>query len=99
MNNIQVTSVSSKGQVVIPADIRETMGITIGAKLIIFTDGKNLLLKPIQEPRFEEFKALLKESRKLAKRIGLKKADVKKMIKDLRNEKVSSTSKCNTLIK
>jgi AbrB family looped-hinge helix DNA binding protein len=54
MNNVQVTSVSSKGQVVIPADIRESMGITIGAKLIIFTDGENLLLKPIQAPKYED---------------------------------------------
>jgi len=86
MNNIQVTSVSSKGQIVIPADIRESMGITIGAKLIIFTDGENLLLKPIQEPRFEDFKTLLKESGKIAKKSGLKQADVKKIIKRLRNE-------------
>jgi len=86
MNNVQVTSVSSKGQVVIPADIRESMGITIGAKLIIFTDGENLLLKPIQAPKYEDFKALFKESRKIAKKTGLKQADVKKLIKDLRNE-------------
>jgi AbrB family looped-hinge helix DNA binding protein len=85
MNNIQVTSVSSKGQVVIPADIRESMGITIGAKLIILTDGENLLLKPIQAPRYEDFKALFKESSKIVKKAGIKQADVKKIIKRLRN--------------
>lgn len=86
MNQIQVTSVSSKGQVVIPNDIRETMGISIGMKMIVFTDGDNLLLKPIQAPHFETFKGLVKESKKLIAKTGFKKANLQKLIKQVRNE-------------
>lgn len=86
MNQVQVTSVSSKGQVVIPTDIREMMGISEGSKLIVFTDGDNLLLKPIQAPKFETFKALVKESRRILAKTDLKKSDVQKIIKQVRNE-------------
>ncbi len=86
MTQIQITSVSSKGQVVIPSDIRETMGISMGMKMIIFTDGDNLLLKPIQTPRFETFKKLVKESKQLITKTGFKKANVQKLIKQARNE-------------
>lgn len=86
MNKIQVTSVSSKGQVVIPNDIRETMGITSGTKLVIFTDGDNLLLKPVQTPKFETFKNLIKESKKVLNKTDLKKSDIKKIIKKVRDE-------------
>ncbi|MBI5753616.1 AbrB/MazE/SpoVT family DNA-binding domain-containing protein [Candidatus Peregrinibacteria bacterium] len=79
MNQIQVTSVSSKGQIVIPNNIRETMGISMGTKLIMLTDGENLLLKPIQTPNFEDFK-------KLVTKTGFKKTNVQKMIKKVRNE-------------
>ncbi len=86
MTQLQVTSVSSKGQVVIPNDIRETMGISIGTKMIMFTDGDNLLLKPIQAPHFETFRALIKESKRLIAKTGFKKANTQKLIKQVRNE-------------
>lgn len=89
MTPFQVTSISSKGQVVIPNDIRQKMGINIGTKMIILTDGENLLLKPIKAPRFETFKTLIKESRKIATKANLKKTDIEKLIKKIRNESSS----------
>ncbi|MEK7126957.1 MAG: AbrB/MazE/SpoVT family DNA-binding domain-containing protein [Patescibacteria group bacterium] len=86
MTQIEITSVSSRGQVVIPNNIRETMGIAIGTKMIVFTDGDNLLLKPIQAPHLETFKKLIKESRRLVTKTGFKKTDVKRLIKQVRNE-------------
>ena len=46
----EVTSVSSKGQVVLPKAIRDEMDLDTGSKLVVFTDGKNILLKPISVP-------------------------------------------------
>jgi len=86
MTLFHVTSISSKGQVVIPNDIRQKMGIDIGTKMIILTDGENLLLKPIKAPQFETFKALIKESRKIATKANLKKTDIENFIKKVRNE-------------
>jgi len=86
MIQLEVTSISSKGQVVIPTDIRKEMGLSEGSKLMVFTDGVNVLLKPIVKPKMEMFKKLIKESRRYAKAHGLTKDDLKKAIKKVRNE-------------
>ena len=84
MIKTEVTSLSSKGQVVIPDRIRKEMGLTTGSKLMVITDGTNLLLKPVEEPKMEVFKKLIEESRKFAKKEELEKADVENVIKDVR---------------
>jgi len=85
MIKTEVTSLSSKGQVVIPDRIRKEMGLTTGSKLMVITDGTNLLLKPVEEPKMEVFKKLIEESRKFAKKEKLEKADIDKAIKDVRS--------------
>ena len=85
MRKTEVTSLSAKGQVVIPDRIRKEMGLTTGSKLMVITDGTNLLLKPVEEPKMEVFKKLIEESRKFAKKEKLEKADVEKAIKDVRS--------------
>jgi AbrB family looped-hinge helix DNA binding protein len=86
MINTEVTSLSSKGQVVIPDKIRKQMGLTTGTKLMVITDGANLLLKPMEEPKLELFKRLIDESRKFAKKEKLKNKDAVKLIKEIRRE-------------
>lgn len=84
--NVKVTSVSSRGQVVIPSDIREKLGIVSGANLIVLTDGANVLLKPIRAPKLQSFERLIKASRALAAAQKIKKGDVRKIIKRVRHE-------------
>lgn len=62
MNKFEVTIVSSKGQIVIPAAFRKMLGIYPGTKLIILSDGQNLLLKPIEPPTLSSFRRLLKKT-------------------------------------
>ena len=85
MIKTEVTSLSSKGQVVIPDRIRKEMGLTTGSKLMVITDGANLLLKPLEEPKIDVFKKLIEESRKFAKKDKLLKTDVEKAIKETRS--------------
>ncbi len=84
MKSLTITSVSSKGQIVVPMDIRKEMNLASGTKLMIMTDGTNLLLKPVQEPKMETFRNLIKASRAYAKKVGLKKSDGAKAIKKAR---------------
>jgi len=86
MINAEVTSLSSKGQVVIPDRIRKILGLSTGAKLMVITDGSNLLFKPLEEPKLEAFNKLIRESRDFARTSGLKKSDVKKALKEVRHE-------------
>lgn len=82
---VEVASVSTKGQVVIPGSIRQQLGIKAGSKLMVVTDGENLLMKPVAEPNLKTFRSLAKESRKAAKDAGLTPADARKAIDEVRN--------------
>ena len=80
----EITSVSSKGQVVLPKAIRDEMDLDTGSKLVIFTDRKNILLKPITMPDLSEFESLMKESKKWAEKVGMKQSDIDDAIKTVR---------------
>ena len=86
MNTLEITSVSTKGQVIIPAVVRRELGIHAGSKLMVLTDGTNLLMKPLSPPKKEAFQKLIRESRKLAKTANLRESEVSKIIKKARNE-------------
>lgn len=59
---MDVTSVSTKGQAVIPQAMREQLGLKPGSKLVIFCDGSRLLMKPISKPQLSAFTTLIAES-------------------------------------
>lgn len=85
MKTIDITSVSSKGQVVIPKTFRKNLGLETGAKLLVLSDGVNLLLKPMEEPRLDTFKRLINESRRYAGEAGLKRENISRVIRKIRN--------------
>ena len=85
MPQMEFTSMSSRGQVVIPQDIRKQMGLEEGAKFMVFSDGDNLLMKPVLTPNMTAFKKLLRDSHEYARRAGLKRGDVKKAIQRVRH--------------
>ena len=41
--HFELTRMSSRGQIVIPEATRKVLGVRIGTKFAIFTDGKNIL--------------------------------------------------------
>jgi len=43
----QYTTLSTKGQIIIPAEIRDQMKLSAGTKLSIQRDGQTLILRPI----------------------------------------------------
>jgi len=45
----EVVSVSSKGQIVIPKEIRDAMGISKGEKFIVVSDRDAILLKRLKD--------------------------------------------------
>jgi AbrB family looped-hinge helix DNA binding protein len=86
MKKVLMTNMSSKGQVVIPNEFRKSLGLVAGTPLAVFTDGANLLLKPVEVPEADAFEKLMKESRKAAKAARLKRSDITKAIKKVRAE-------------
>jgi AbrB family looped-hinge helix DNA binding protein len=47
--NRQITTVSTKGQFVIPSDIRASLGIRPGTRIAVTQDGARIVLEPVSE--------------------------------------------------
>ena len=84
MATVATTTLSSKGQVVIPEDVRNALGLESGAQFVVMGDGDIVILKRIETPARSEFRALKAKARGQARRAGLKPADVQKAIRNAR---------------
>jgi len=84
--NMQIVSVSSKGQIAIPVSYRKELSLNEGSKLAIFSDGENIILKPIALPSEESLLSALADMREYAKDAGLDDDDVKEAIKASREK-------------
>lgn len=82
-----ITAVSSKGQVVLPKAIRDKLQIRPGIKLMVFSDGISIVLKPIPEPDIAEFKKLMKAASEWAEEVGMSEKDISSAIKTVRSRR------------
>ena len=82
-----VTALSSKGQVVLPKPIRESMKIESGAKLIVISDGSSIILKPVPMPDITEFQNLMDAASAWAAEVGMVEEDITNAIKTVRRRK------------
>lgn len=87
MSDVATTKMSSKGQVVIPEEIRKRLGLKAGSQFVVVGDKDTLVLKTITPPSLEEFEELVIEARKQAKLAGLKQRDIAAAISDVRGRK------------
>lgn len=85
--SIEVLTVSSKGQVVLPAEIRKQLSISSGDKLAAYASGDIIMLKVIKMPSEDDFIARLDEAREWAESVGYQQEDVDSIIKDVRRRK------------
>ena len=84
--NLATTKLSSKGQIVIPEEIREAMGLEAGVQFIVVHQGDSILLKVISEPSMKKIKSLRDKIRKQAKKAGLSKQDIEAALLDARKK-------------
>lgn len=85
--NTQILTVSSKGQISLPVNIRKQLSIDAGNKLVAYTSGDVIMLKVLKVPTPEEFEASMKEAQDWAASVGYEEADVDGMIKSVRKSK------------
>lgn len=86
-SELSTTKLSSKGQVVIPEEVRNSLGLKTGDQFIVIGKGDAVILKTISEPSLDQFEELLKEAQKKAKKAGLKQSDINDAIKKVRERK------------
>ena len=87
MTEFSTTKLSSKGQVVIPEDIRDDLGLKEGTQFVVIGSGDTVILKIIVPPPIDDLRGLLAKAKSQAKKAGMKKADVDKSIKKARSRR------------
>jgi antitoxin PrlF len=83
-----IAKISRNGQIVIPAEIRETMGIEPADRFLVINDGEEIVLRRIRKTsRKKELLELLDISEKFARENGITPEDVEQAIEEVRKAK------------
>jgi AbrB family looped-hinge helix DNA binding protein len=87
MASLATTKMTSRGQVVIPEDIRKRLNLKVGTQFVVVGEKDVVIFKSISQPSMEDFDKLIAEARKQAKEAGLKRSDVHATIAKVRGRK------------
>ena len=86
MTNVATTKMSSKGQVVIPENIRKQLKLKASAQFVVVGEKDVVILKNISPPSLDEFDDLIAEARKKGKQAGIRKSDINNAILKVRGK-------------
>lgn len=81
------TRLSSKGQVVIPEEVRQRLRLVPGVQFLVLGEGDVVILKVIAPPSLDQFDSLIAQARVQARRSRLRKRDVGRAITRARAKK------------
>jgi antitoxin PrlF len=81
---VTITKISSKGQVVIPFDIREKMNLQEGNLLIVSDTDDSICMKKIELPEIKSWQEATRPFRLAAKKSNFSDEDLKKVIAETR---------------
>lgn len=87
MPTLTTTRMSSKGQVVIPEEIRDRLGLQSGTQFVVVGDRDVVILKTISAPSMKEFDDLIAQARQQARKSGLKRSDIDATVVKVRSRK------------
>ncbi|MBI4450348.1 AbrB/MazE/SpoVT family DNA-binding domain-containing protein [Candidatus Woesearchaeota archaeon] len=85
MSDIELTTLSSRGQIVIPQSVRDELGLKEGETFAVMGSEDTVVLKKVSMPSAKEFfERLHSWGAKFSARKGLKEADLQATIKRTR---------------
>jgi AbrB family looped-hinge helix DNA binding protein len=87
MKALATTKMSSKGQVVIPEEIRKRLGLKAGSQFVVVGEKDVVILKTISPPSMEEFDRLILEARRQARQAAVRRSDITAAIARVRGLK------------
>ena len=87
MATLATTKMSSKGQIVIPEEVRTRLKLKAGAQFIVVGENDVVILKAISPPSMDEFNTLITEAKRQAKSAGLQPSHVEAAIAKVRSRK------------
>ena len=80
MEPVATTKLSSKGQVVIPEEVRNRLDLKPGTRFVVLGQDDVVILKTIRPPAMRDFDRLIREARRQARKAGMKRSDVTKAV-------------------
>lgn len=83
-NDIEIGTVSSRGQICIPTAMRAGMGLKKGARVVFIRVDDSLMMKRVSAQTFEELTKPLKDA---ARKLGLKESDAADMVHRFRKKR------------
>ncbi len=86
MSNPTTTTLSSRGQVVIPEEIRNRLGLTPGTRFVVVAERDVVVFKVVQAPEADEFAGLVDQARPVAREEGLREAGVRRAVREARRK-------------
>jgi AbrB family looped-hinge helix DNA binding protein len=87
MEGLATTKMSSKGQIVIPEDIRRRLNLKAGSQFMVLGEDDVVILKAIVPPAIKDFDHLIAQARRQAIESGLKQSDISAAIAKVRSRK------------
>lgn len=87
MRDASTTKLSSRGQVVIPEEIRKRLGLEAGAQFVVVGEGDTVVLKRIRPPSLDDFDALISRARAAAAEAGLSEEAIDEAIRRVRERR------------
>lgn len=87
MSKVSTTKLSSKGQVVIPEEVRKRLGLKTGDPFIVIGEDDVIILKSIASPSMKDFNHLIQNARQQAKMTRMKRSDITKAIAKVRRRR------------
>ena len=97
---VETIRMSSKGQVVIPQNIREALQASEGSVFAVIGSKDSVILKKIETPSKEDLikdlEKIAKQGREKADKLGVKESDVPEIVHRRRKEKRKTNWKKKT---
>jgi AbrB family looped-hinge helix DNA binding protein len=85
MSEVEMVTVSSRGQIAIPADVRREMEIDEGTKLLVVSEGDSILLRKVDESTVKDsLEDILKPMWERAEEEGLEDEDAEALVHESR---------------
>ncbi len=84
---VEITKLSSKGQIVIPLAIRTRLKLQEGTPIAVISQDESISLKKIEIPKIKSWKEVAKPFREAARKSGFTKEDLDLLIAESRKKK------------
>ncbi len=87
MSTVATTRMSSKGQVVIPEEVRTRLGLAAGEQFIVMGENDVVILKTIKTPSMADFDGIMERARRQARIAGMTPANVTRAVAKVRGNR------------